>query len=90
MVKYQTCLIRRVGGESADDYEEWADAYIPTGASVLESTDSELESADSTGDASKVSVWVHAFTALLKVFIYWVVLLPDIIVFSPTDSATAY
>ena len=65
MVTYQTCLIRRVGRlsvESADNYEESANGNIPTGASVLELADSELESADSSADsnadASKVGVWV--------------------------------
>ena len=46
-------------------YEESADGYIPTGASVLESADYELESADSSADfnadASKVGMWLWAF-----------------------------
>ena len=54
----------RLYGESADNYEELADGSIPTGASVLETAESELEStdssADSSADSAKVSVWVQA------------------------------
>ena len=53
----------------ADDYGESADGYIPTGVSVLESADSELESAnsstDSNADAAKVDVWVWALILVL-------------------------
>ena len=69
MVKYQTCLIRRVSrlyGESADDYEESADSYIPTCVSVLESADSKLELADSTADSTanplRIGLWVRALS----------------------------
>ena len=41
-----------------------ANAYIPAGASVLESDDSELESADSSAnsksDPPKIGVWIQA------------------------------
>ena len=45
VVKYETCLIQRFGRlsvESADDYGEWANDYVPTGESAFESADSEL------------------------------------------------
>ena len=62
--------VGRLYGESADDYEESADGYIPTGASG----DSELESADcsadSNADASKVGVWVWALT-LCQALLTW-------------------
>ena len=52
-----------------ESYEESADGFIPTGASVLESANWELEpadsSADSNADASKVGVWVWALTVNL-------------------------
>ena len=59
VVKYQTCLIRKVGrlyGESANDYGELADNYIPTGGSAIESPDWEIESSNSTAESPKVGV----------------------------------
>ena len=69
MVKYQTCLIQRVGrlyGESADDYGETADNYIPTGASALQSADSELESIDYSADSNADSPKMCAGTGLKR------------------------
>ena len=49
----------------ANDYEQLNDDYMSTGVLVLESADSELESADSSAnsnaDPTRFSMWVHAF-----------------------------
>ena len=69
-VRAFTRIVGRLFEESADDDRESADTYIPTGESVLESANLELESAVSSTVSNAnpliIGVSVRAFSFLFE------------------------